>query len=215
MLTSVFLKTLRERLRAFRWWCLGTLAFVSLYVAFSRASRARDRSTIYSRLPAGAQGLCRLRRQPRHRLGRRLPRQRGLLVLGADRACRRGNCGRRRRDRGEEERGTLDLLLSLPLSRTRCLLEKMAALFCEALALAFVIWILLVIGSSADGMDVSAVNLAAAMLGVSSLRARLRDDRARYRCGHRTQGAGDRALGHRRSRRRRGQRVVVPGELAR
>ena len=66
---------------------------------------------------------------------------------------------------GEEERGTLDLLLSLPVSRTRCLLEKLAALVCEVIALAVVMWILLVIVSSAAGMGVSAGKLAAATLG--------------------------------------------------
>ena len=67
---------------------------------------------------------------------------------------------------GEEERGTLDLLLSLPVSRRRVALEKAGALALETSGLGFVLGLGLWIGARAAGMDVSAGHLAAATLDV-------------------------------------------------
>ena len=65
---------------------------------------------------------------------------------------------------GEEERGTLELLLANPISRTRAVLEKSAALVVEIIALGLVLWVALWIGKLSVGMDISAGNLAAATL---------------------------------------------------
>jgi beta-exotoxin I transport system permease protein len=72
----------------------------------------------------------------------------------------------------EEEKGTLDLLLSNPVSRRRVVLEKLGALVLELLALGIVLWLALVIGSHAAAMKVSAAHLGAAaaaavLLGVA------------------------------------------------
>ena len=167
MLTSVFLKTLRERLRAFRWWCLGTLAFVSLYVAVFPSIKGKGSfNKLIQGYPQALKGFV--------GFGGNLDIASGAGFLGSEVfsfwapivlvavVIAAGAAA----IAGEEERGSLDLLLSLPVSRSRCLLEKLAALFCEALALAFVLWILLVIGSYSEGMGVSAGNLGAAVLGV-------------------------------------------------
>ena len=63
---------------------------------------------------------------------------------------------------GEEERGTLDLLLSLPVSRARVVLEKLGALVVEVAGLGLVLWLALWIGVRAAGMDVAAAHLAGA-----------------------------------------------------
>jgi ABC-2 type transport system permease protein len=65
---------------------------------------------------------------------------------------------------GEEERGTLDLLLSTPVSRRRLVLEKLGSLTVELLLLGAVLWVALVVGSWAGDLGVSAGHLGAATL---------------------------------------------------
>ena len=73
---------------------------------------------------------------------------------------------------GEEERGTLDILLSNPTTRVQVLIQKFAAMATAILALAFVLWLSMVIGAALVSMDVSALRLAAitvsgALLGIT------------------------------------------------
>lgn len=63
---------------------------------------------------------------------------------------------------GEEDRGTLELLLSEPISRRRVVLEKLGALTEELLLLGAVLWVSLWVGAVAVGMEISAGHLAAA-----------------------------------------------------
>ncbi len=67
---------------------------------------------------------------------------------------------------GEEEAGTLDLMLSLPVSRTRVLLEKFLALAAEMVILGVVLFIVAWVGALAIGMDIGAGGLAAASFDV-------------------------------------------------
>jgi ABC-2 type transport system permease protein len=165
VLSSVFVKTLRERLRGFRWWCLVTLGFVAMYGSVYPSIKGKESlNKLLKDYPEALKNLV--------GFGGNLDFVSGAGYLGSEVfsfwapivllavAISAGSAALA----GEEERGTLDLLLSLPVSRTRCLLEKLAALVCEALALALVLWLLLVIVSSVDGMGVSAGNLAAAVL---------------------------------------------------
>ena len=70
---------------------------------------------------------------------------------------------------GEEEQGTLDLLLANPLSRRRVVLEKSVALAAGIILLAFFYWVGLVFGITAVNADVSLLNLAAACFSVALL----------------------------------------------
>ncbi len=70
---------------------------------------------------------------------------------------------------GEEETGTLDLLLANPLPRGRVLLEKFAALVIGMALLGFVLWLSLVIIVAIFDMDVAAGSLAAATTSSSLL----------------------------------------------
>jgi ABC-2 type transport system permease protein len=72
---------------------------------------------------------------------------------------------------GEEEKGTMDLLLSFPVPRWRLVLEKASALVTLPLAVAFILWVGMSIGAAAVGMDISVRRLAemcfsTALLGV-------------------------------------------------
>jgi ABC-2 type transport system permease protein len=167
VLSSVFAKTVRERARAFRWWCLGTVGFVALYGSvFPSIKGDKSLNDLLKNYPEALKNFV--------GFGGNLDVASGAGYLGAEVfsfwapivltavAIAAGSSA----IAGEEERGTLDLLLSLPVSRGRCLLEKLAALVCEVLALAFVLWILLVIASYSAGMGVSPDHLGAGVLGV-------------------------------------------------
>jgi ABC-2 type transport system permease protein len=70
---------------------------------------------------------------------------------------------------GEEERGTLDLMLANPLSRRRLVVDKLAALTIEVVLLAVVLWLSLLVGVELVGMNVSAAHLAAATASAALL----------------------------------------------
>lgn len=63
---------------------------------------------------------------------------------------------------GEEETGTLDLLLTNPLPRWQVLLEKFVAMFLGTVLLGVVVWLSLIISTAAFDMNVGAGPLAAA-----------------------------------------------------
>jgi len=67
---------------------------------------------------------------------------------------------------GEEERGTLDLLLANPISRRQVLLEKFATLLAGTAILAAVLWLGLWLGAIAVSMDISPMRLAEATLSM-------------------------------------------------
>ncbi|MGA0068182.1 MAG: ABC transporter permease subunit [Miltoncostaeaceae bacterium] len=90
----------------------------------------------------------------------------GLTGKGFTRPPRPATAGRKG---GEEEAGTLEFLLSLPISRTRVLMEKMAALAIEVVALGMVLFVALLIGTAATDMDIGAGGLAAASFDVVAL----------------------------------------------
>ena len=70
---------------------------------------------------------------------------------------------------GEEESGTLDLLLSNPVSRWRVVVEKFVAMALSTLVIAIIVWISFVIGASVFDMDISASLLAAATTSTALL----------------------------------------------
>ena len=72
---------------------------------------------------------------------------------------------------GEEERGTLDILLSNPTTRLQVLTQKFAAMTAAISALSLILWLSVVIGAAIVSMDLSPwrtlhVSLSAMLLGV-------------------------------------------------
>jgi ABC-2 type transport system permease protein len=65
---------------------------------------------------------------------------------------------------GEEERGTADLLLSLPVSRTRVLVAKTFVMVASVAVVALAGWVALVVGTPLVDLDVPAADLAAAFV---------------------------------------------------
>jgi len=70
---------------------------------------------------------------------------------------------------GEEEQGTLDLLLANPLSRRRVVLEKFGALSTGIILLAIIYWAGLAVGTTIITEDVNLLNLAAACFSAALL----------------------------------------------
>jgi ABC-2 type transport system permease protein len=66
---------------------------------------------------------------------------------------------------GEEEQGTMELLLALPVSRRRLVAEKLAAMAVEVAGLGAVLWASLWVGALVIDMHISAAHLAAATGG--------------------------------------------------
>src|SRR5262245_35860498 len=72
---------------------------------------------------------------------------------------------------GEEEAGTLDLLLSHPLRRRRMLLEKLGAAVALLFVLGAVVFLAVTISSAVFGLEVGTLDVAAATLGAVLLAA--------------------------------------------
>jgi ABC-2 type transport system permease protein len=165
MLRNITLKSLRDIRRGFLWWSLGLVGFVAMIVSVwptvhsnpSLNKLAQDYpealqaflafgGTVDYSSPAGYLGI--------ELFSLMVP----LLLLVAAIGTGAATVA------GEEERGTLELLLANPVSRTKIVLEKTGALVAELVGLGFVLWLSLWIGALIANMDISAGHLAAATL---------------------------------------------------
>ena len=70
---------------------------------------------------------------------------------------------------GEERTGTLEILLSEPITRGQLILEKFASLVASMLILAVILWVVLAVGSSVVNMDISLLRLAEITTSVTLL----------------------------------------------
>ncbi len=172
MLSSVFSKSLRDLRRSFAWWALGLAGYVALIVSVYPTIRDNpDLNKLVESYPEALKAFIAFGGQfdftsAAGYLGSELfsfmiP----ALFLVATVGNGAGSIA------GEEERGTLDLLLSAPLSRTRIAVEKLGAMCVEVAGLGFVLWLALWIGALAFGMHISAAHLGAAVLAVVVLAA--------------------------------------------
>ena len=170
MLRSIFTKTLRDARRAITWWTLGLIGLVLLTVAPYPSLRADESlNETVENLPAAVKRLFTFSGEfdftsPAGYLGGRLfslmlPL---LLLVAAIGAGARALAG-------EEERGTLDLLLANPVPRTRVALEKLAALVVEVVLLAAVVWAGLVLLAPLFELEIGSGRLAAATLDAGLL----------------------------------------------
>ena len=170
MLRSVWLKSLRDLRRSFLWWTLGLVGMVALIVAVYPSVRdnpaiADLRKSYPDALKAfvafgGDFDLA----SPAGYLGSELfSLMVPLLLLIAVVGRAAGTLA------GEEEGGTLDLLLANPISRRRLALEKLVAVVLEGLGLGLVLWLSLLAGARAAGMEISATNLGAATAAATLL----------------------------------------------
>jgi ABC-2 type transport system permease protein len=163
MLNSVLLKSLHDLRRSFFWWSLGLSGLVALMVSVYPSVRDNEAlNKLVNDYPAALKGFVAFGGEVDYvsaagYLGSELfsfmvPL---LLLVAAIGAGTRAIAG-------EEEQGTLDLLLANPISRRRVALEKLAALIAEIVGLGIVLFAALEVGSRAVALDISASHLAAA-----------------------------------------------------
>lgn len=163
MLRSVGLEALRDARRGLLWWALGLAGMVALMVAVYPTVRGNpDLNRLVEQYPDVLKSFIGFGGEVDYvsaagYLGSELfsfmiPL---LLLVAAIGAGARAVAG-------EEEDGTLELLLSLPLSRRRLVLEKLAALVAEVVLLGAVLLLSLWAGARSVGMHVSLAHLGAA-----------------------------------------------------
>ena len=167
MLRSVAAKTLRDARRGFLWWSLGLIGLSTMMVSVFPAVRDNPSlNRLAQDYPQALKGFIGFGGQvdylsPAGFLGSEVFALTAPLLLLV--AAIGGGAGA---IAGEEERGTLDLLLANPLSRTRLALGKLAALVAELCGLVLVLWLALLIGGRAAGMHISAWKLGAGSLSL-------------------------------------------------
>jgi ABC-2 type transport system permease protein len=163
VLRDVFLKSLRDLRRSFAWWTIGLAGYVALIASVYPTVRDNpDLEKLVESYPEALKAFVAFGGQfdftsAAGYLGSELfSFMMPALFLVAAVGHGAGTLA------GEEERGTIDLLLSSPLSRTRVALEKLAAMCVELAALGAVLWLALWVGARAFSMEVSVAHLASA-----------------------------------------------------
>jgi ABC-2 type transport system permease protein len=163
MLRNVFLKSIRDFRRGFVWWTVGLVGYVAMIVSVYPTIRDNpDLNKLVESYPEALKAFIAFGGQfdftsAAGYLGSELfsfmfPALFLVASVGNGAAS----------IAGEEERGTLDLLLAEPLSRTRIAVEKLGAMCVEVIGLGLVLWVALWIGARAFTMEISAAHLAAA-----------------------------------------------------
>jgi len=180
MRAEVVLQTLRERRRSLLWWSLGLVAFVALNIAFYPSIRGDTSINDYVKdLPESLRGLFAGGEldiaSPAGFLNSQVFALMAPLILlifavgaGADAVA------------GEEERGTLDFLLSHPLRRRDYVVQRVLALTVLVAGLSAVLLATVWLGSLAVDLEIgfgrvlaasASVGLLALLFGVLALAA--------------------------------------------
>jgi ABC-2 type transport system permease protein len=170
MLRNVYLKSLRDMRRSIVWWSLGLIAMTALMVAVYPTVRDNpDLNRLVESYPEALKAFIAFGGSIDYTSGAgylgselfsfMVPLLLSIAAIGAG----------ARATAGEEEAGTIDLLLSNPVSRRRLVFEKTAALATEIVLLALVLWIALLVGVEIVGMDISSANLGAATAAAALL----------------------------------------------
>jgi len=158
MLKNVFGKTLRDKRKAFGWWTLGIL-FITIWYNMMFTAMEGDMSGINQMMESdlvkallgGAYDLS----TPAGWLSAELLPLIGPIIFIVF-AVSFANSSLM----GEEEKGTLDLLLTNPINRSSVFLQKFFAMIAGILALALAFWVGNVIGTSSANMGLSVLSLA-------------------------------------------------------
>jgi ABC-2 type transport system permease protein len=164
MLRTVFSKTVRDQRRALVWWAIGVVGTVLTYSAFWPTIRgnAAQFNDYIAKLPEAFRNLIGGDYTTPHgyiqaeMFSLLLPALILVYAIGAG----------ARAIAGEEESGTLDLLLSTPVRRRRVVLDKFWAMVGASALLAALAWVSIVAIGRPFGLTVSVVNLGAAAVNM-------------------------------------------------
>lgn len=171
LLRTVFLKAIRDHRKGIIWWSVGLAALMAYTMSFyttlqtSMAGYAEMMENLPETFKAmfGAEGGWDLGSPAGYlriyMFSMIVPLMFIILAVSAG-----SDAGA-----GEEERGTLDLLLAGPLPRWQYLLERAAAVFAFAGVVALVTWATLYIMAQVVGMPIGGGHLAAAVVSAALL----------------------------------------------
>ena len=172
MLSNVFLKSLRDQRKPLLWWSVGVIAIAIFTMLFYPSIRdAPGLDDVFEQMPEALRkafvGEVTDLTSPEGYLNSQLyvffvPVLFLFFTIG------RGSWA----IAGEEQRGTLDLLLSYPVMRWRVVVEKFSAMTVATLGIAVALWLGTVIGIVMVGMEISLlrvaeVTLSGALLGMA------------------------------------------------
>lgn len=170
MLGSVLAKSLRDFRRGFVWWALGITGYVAMIVSVYPTIRDNEEmKQLIEQYPEALKAFFSFGGQfdftsaAGYLGGELFSLMVPLLFLVAAVGSGAASVA------GEEERGTLDLLLATPLPRWRVALDKLVAMTLEVAALGVVLWLALWVGAQVFSMGISGANLAAATVGSALL----------------------------------------------
>jgi len=164
MFRNIFIKTLRDRRRSMIWWVLGSFGYLAAITA--TYTFIVEQQEIYEALLAdypdallamfgvdsGEALFSPDGYLTSQAFGWLVPLLTLVLGIGIGAAA----------VAGEEEAGTMDLLLALPITRTSVVLQKLGSMVVLLMVLGLAIFAGTALGAVSVDMDLSTVNLAAA-----------------------------------------------------
>ncbi|MDQ6832774.1 MAG: ABC transporter permease [Chloroflexota bacterium] len=162
MLRNIWLKTLRDQRRPLLWYGIGLIALCAdLFAVYPTIRDNPDLNRSLQNLPDGVKALIGVTQLDLVSPAGYLQTEFFALIipllfliyailLGANAIA------------GEEERRTLDLLLSYPVARGRVVREKFLALCLLLCTLGIILWLVLLVGAAAANMRIGGGQLAAA-----------------------------------------------------
>ncbi len=159
MLNNIFVKSLREQRVSLIWWAVGLIVLCIFTMSFYPSlSKSPGITQFFDEAPEWMKSLvgdmADFATPEGYLDGRLFFMMAPILFLVF--AISRGSGA----IAGEEQSGTLDLLLANPLSRWRVLLEKAASMAVATLALGVAFWVGLALGALVVGMDINYLHLA-------------------------------------------------------
>jgi ABC-2 type transport system permease protein len=166
MLRNMLLKELWDQRKPFLWWCLGFLVLIPVIISMYPSVRDMTEINIMmdnDLIRAFSGGVTDIT-SPVGYLNSQLyflmvPLL--FLIFGITQGS--GAIA------GEEESGTLDLLLSNPVSRSRVVLQKFSAIIVNMLVFACIVWLISITSVIAINMEISLIRIGEITFSVALL----------------------------------------------
>lgn len=168
MLRNVFAKTLRDESHPLLWWTIGIIVLTLYLLLFYPTVRdTPSYGELLKAMPDSLKSLFSLTEDPTTPAGYIKAEFLSLLapLIFMINAIAQGAHA----ISGEEEDGTLDLLLANPIPRAKVVIEKFYAICVVVGVLGLLMWLLLWLGGAIVHMHIGAYHLAAATLDVMLL----------------------------------------------
>ena len=168
MLSSVFRKTIWDRRRGFGWWALGMAAITGITVAFWPTLQRDSEALVelMEGLPEGMLNLFGASEAVEFLTGPGFVNSRVYASVGSFIAIFFAISMGTASIAGEEDKGTMDLLLANPIPRDRVVWQAFAAQATLTSVLATLVWALLLVASPMLDVGLSFTGVTAASVGM-------------------------------------------------